>query len=271
VSQAAVAPERVPSLEVQGLEKHFGGLYALTGLDLDVLEGEIVSVIGPNGAGKSTLFNVVTGIYEPDEGDIRYRGQTLVGLRPHQIVRLGLARTFQSVRLFPNMTVLENAMVGQHCRTKSGVFGAILRTPGVRAEEERIRERAREALSFFGKRLAGYRQEQPAFTLSYANRRRLEMARAMATDPKLLLLDEPTAGMNPRETLELRDHIVRMRDELGFTVIVIEHDMRVVKGVSDRVIALDYGRKIAEGTYEEVANDPQVIEAYLGRGREDGA
>ena len=251
-------------LEVVGLQKHFGGLYALSGLDLDVREGEIVSIIGPNGAGKSTVFNVITGIYQPDDGDIRYRGRSIVGLRPHQIVRLGVARTFQSVRLFPNMTILENAMVGQHSRSKGGLFGSILRTPAVRGEEERIRERATEALSFFGKRLSGYRLEQPAFSLSYANRRRLEMARAMATDPKLLLLDEPTAGMNPRETLELRDHIVRMRDELGLTVIVIEHDMRVVKGVSDRVIACDYGQKIAEGTYEEVANDERVIEAYLG-------
>jgi ABC-type branched-subunit amino acid transport system ATPase component len=253
-----------PVLEVRGLQKHFGGLYALSGLDLEVREGEIVSVIGPNGAGKSTLFNVVTGIYEPDEGNIVYNGQHIAGLRPHQVVKLGIARTFQNVRLFPNMTILENAMVGQHCRTSAGLFGSILRTPAVRAEEERIRERASQALSFFGKRLSGYRQEQPAFALSYANRRRLEMARAMATDPQLLLLDEPTAGMNPRETLELRDHIVRMRDELELTVVVIEHDMRVVKGVSDRVVACDYGQKIAEGTYEEVANDERVIEAYLG-------
>ena len=251
-------------LEVVGLQKHFGGLYALSGLDLAVGEGEIVSVIGPNGAGKSTLFNVITGIYAPDEGDIRYRGQSIVGLRPHQVVKLGIARTFQSVRLFPNMTILENAMVGQHSRSRAGLFGAILRTPAVRAEEDRIRERATQALGFFGKRLSGYRLEQPAFSLSYANRRRLEMARAMATDPQLLLLDEPTAGMNPRETLELRDHIVRMRDELGLTLIVIEHDMRVVKGVSDRVIACDYGQKIAEGTYDEVAHDERVIEAYLG-------
>jgi branched-chain amino acid transport system ATP-binding protein len=251
-------------LEVSGLEKHFGGLYALSGLDIEVHAGEIVSVIGPNGAGKSTLFNVITGIYEPDEGDIRYRGQTIVGLRPHKIVKLGIARTFQSVRLFPNMTILENAMVGQHSRSKGGLFGSILRTPAVRDEEERIRERATRALAFFGKRLTGYRLEQPAFSLSYANRRRLEMARALATDPQLLLLDEPTAGMNPRETLELRDHIVRMRDELGITVIVIEHDMRVVKGVSDRVIACDYGQQIAEGTYDEVAHDERVVEAYLG-------
>ena len=251
-------------LEVRGLQKHFGGLYALSGLDMEVQEGEIVSVIGPNGAGKSTLFNVITGIYHPDEGDILYRGRSIVGLRPHQVVKLGIARTFQTVRLFPNMTILENAMVGQHCRSRGGLFGSILRTPAVRAEEERIRERAKEALSFFGRRLSGYREQQPAFALSYANRRRLEMARAMATDPQLLLLDEPTAGMNPRETLELRDHIVRMRDELGLTVIVIEHDMRVVKGVSDRVVACDYGQKIAEGTYEEVAHDERVIEAYLG-------
>ena len=251
-------------LEVRGLHKHFGGVYALSGLDMEVREGEIVSVIGPNGAGKSTLFNVVTGIYAPDEGDIRYLGTSIVGLRPHQVVKRGIARTFQNVRLFPNMTILENAMVGQHSRSKGGLFGSIFRTPGVREEERRIRERAAEALSFFGKRLSGYRLEQPAFSLSYANRRRLEMARAMATDPQLLLLDEPTAGMNPRETLELRDHIVRMRDELGLTLIVIEHDMRVVKGVSDRVIACDYGQKIAEGTYEEVAHDERVIEAYLG-------
>ena len=251
-------------LELTNVAKAFGGLYALSGLDLYVDQGEIVSVIGPNGAGKSTMFNVVTGLYAPDDGDVRFRGDSIVGLSPFRIARLGLARTFQTVHLFPNMTVLENAMVGQHCRGRSGVLGAVLRLPGTRREEERIRARAKESLEFFGSRLAGYRQGQPAFVLSYANRRRLEMARALATDPILVMLDEPTAGMNPRETLELRDHIVRMRDALGLTVLVIEHDMRVVKGVSDRVIALDYGRKIAEGSYEEVANDPQVIEAYLG-------
>jgi branched-chain amino acid transport system ATP-binding protein len=253
-----------PLLELRNVAKHFGGLYALSGLDMHVDPGEIVSVIGPNGAGKSTMFNVVTGLYAPDEGALLYGGQKLVGLAPNQITRLGIARTFQTVHLFPNMTVLENAMVGQHCRTKSGVFGAVFRPPSARREEDRIRQRAKEALDFFGSRLAGYRQEQPANVLSYANRRRLEMARAIATEPTLIMLDEPTAGMNPTETLELRDHIVRMRDALGFTVLVIEHDMRVVKGVSDRVIALDYGRKIAEGTYEEVANNPQVVEAYLG-------
>ncbi len=251
-------------LELDGVAKHFGGLYALSGLSLHVDAGEIVSVIGPNGAGKSTMFNVVTGLYEPDDGTIRFRGDEILGLAPNRITKLGIARTFQTVHLFPNMTILENAMVGQHCRTRSGVLGSVLRLPGARREEEQIRERARKALSFFGSRLAGYREDQPAFALSYANRRRLEMARALATDPQIVMLDEPTAGMNPRETLELRDHIVRMRDELGLTLLVIEHDMRVVKGVSDRVIALDYGRKIAEGTYDEVANDPQVIEAYLG-------
>jgi branched-chain amino acid transport system ATP-binding protein len=251
-------------LEVDDVVKSFGGIYALSGLEMHVDAGEIVSVIGPNGAGKSTLFNIATGLYEPDRGDVRFEAQSVVRLRPNQITRLGVARTFQTVHLFPNMTILENAMVGQHCRTRSGVVGSVLRLPGTRREEQRIRARARESLGFFGTRLAGYREEQPASALSYANRRRLEMARALATDPALVMLDEPTAGMNPRETLELRDHIVRMRDELGLTVLVIEHDMRVVKGVSDRVVALDYGRKIAEGTYDEVANDPQVIEAYLG-------
>jgi len=258
-----------PVLEVRGLKVQFGGLAALQGLDLTVEQGQIASVIGPNGAGKTTFFNVVSGLYAPNDGAILFNGQPIQGLAPHQVAKIGIARTFQTVHLFPNMTILENAMVGQHSRSKTGVFGAIFRTPSVRREEERIREKASEALAFFGTRLQGYRQGQPAFTLSYANRRRLEMARALATEPVLLLLDEPTAGMNPRETLELRDLIVRMRDELGHTVVLIEHDMRVVKGVSDRVFALDYGRKIAEGSYEDVANDPQVIEAYLGQRHEE--
>ena len=251
-------------LTVENLSKHFGGLYALNELSFSVDEHEIVSIIGPNGAGKSTVFNVMTGLYRPEGGDIVFGGESILDRAPSQIVRLGIARTFQNVKLFPNMTVLENAMVGQHCRSTSGVFGAVFRTPSQRREEARIRERATTALRFFGTRLAGYRQDQPAFVLSYANRRRLEMARALATEPSLLLLDEPTAGMNPRETLELRDHIKRMRDELHVTILVIEHDMRVVKGVSDRVIACDYGQKIAEGSYDEVANDEHVIEAYLG-------
>ena len=258
-----------PLLEVDGVTKRFGGLSALNELSFKVEDGEIVSIIGPNGAGKSTVFNVITGLYPPDKGDVLLRGQSIVGLSPNRITKAGIARTFQTVHLFPNMTVLENAMVGQHCRSRAGIFGSILRTSRVRAEETRIREFASDSLGFFGSRLAGYRQDQPAFALSYANRRRLEMARALATQPTIVLLDEPTAGMNPRETLELRDHIVRMRDELGLTVLVIEHDMRIVKGVSDRVIACDYGRKIAEGTYEQVANDEQVVEAYLGRRHEE--
>jgi branched-chain amino acid transport system ATP-binding protein len=251
-------------LEVQGVSKHFGGLYALSGLDVTVEEGEILSIIGPNGAGKSTVFNVITGLYAPDGGDVVFRGESIVGLTPNQITKLGIARTFQTVHLFPNMTVLENAMVGQHCRSRATIVGAILRTPATRREERRIRDGASTALAFFGSRLAGYRQDQPAFSLSYANRRRLEMARALATEPSLILLDEPTAGMNPTETLELRDHIVRMRDTLGLTILLIEHDMRVVKGVSDRVVACDYGKKIAEGSYDEVASHERVIEAYLG-------
>jgi len=252
-------------LQITGLKKRFGGLNALSDLELHVDEGEVVSVIGPNGAGKTTLFNMVTGLYEPDDGNIIFDGQGMVGLKPNQITRFGIARTFQTVHLFPNMTVLENAMVGQHSRTRSGLFGAIVRPPGTRREEERIREKAKEALAFFGTRLSGYRHDQPAASLSYANRRRLEIARAMATEPKLLLLDEPTAGMNPKETEEMTHLIARLGSERSYTIIVIEHDMRVVKGVSHRVIALDYGRKIAEGTYSEVASDDHVIEAYLGR------
>lgn len=255
--------------QCQGLVKNFGGLNAIDHLDIDVNEGEIVSVIGPNGAGKTTLFNLISGFYMPDEGDIVFDGRTIVGLSPDQITTQGIARTFQNVRLFPNLTILENVMVGQHSRGKSGVLATILRTPAYRAEEARIEQKAKEQLAFFGSRLVGYRMDQPAFVLSYANRRRLEIARAMATEARLLLLDEPAAGMNPRETAEIADVIRRLRDERGFTVLFIEHDMRVVKGVSDRVIAMDYGRKIAEGSYEEVANDERVIEAYLGRRRED--
>ncbi len=252
-------------LQIRGLVKRFGGLNAVDGVDLDVEPGEILSVIGPNGAGKTTLFNVVTGLYSPDGGSIRFDGHNLVGLKPSQICGLGIARTFQTVRLFANMSVLENAMVGQHSRSRSGVLGAVLRLPRTRAEERRVREQARSALGFFGSRLASYREEQPAFMLSYANRRRLEIARAMATNPKLILLDEPTAGMNPRETEEMTRLIGKLRDERGFTIVVIEHDMRLVKGVSDRVVALDYGRRIADGTYDEVASDERVIEAYLGK------
>jgi branched-chain amino acid transport system ATP-binding protein len=252
-------------LEIQELTKDFGGVRAIDQLDMHVDTGEIVSVIGPNGAGKTTLFNLITGMIPPDKGHITFEDHGLEGARPSQILALGVARTFQNVRLFPEMTVRENVMVARHCRTKSGVFSAIFKTPRFRREEEETRKRAEEALAFFGARLVSWRFDQPAMSLSYANRRRLEIARAMGSDPKLLLLDEPTAGMNPRETAELTQLVRQMRDEKGLTILFIEHDMRVVKGVSDRVIVLDYGRKIAEGPYDEVAHNEQVIEAYLGR------
>jgi branched-chain amino acid transport system ATP-binding protein len=251
--------------EIRGLTRDFGGVRAIDGLDLDVDDGEIVSVIGPNGAGKTTLFNLVTGMIPAGQGDIRFGGRSIVGLRPSQILELGIARTFQNVRLFPEMSVRENVMVARHCRTRSGMLKAIFRAPSFRREEQETRQRAEQALAFFGSRLIGWRFDTPARSLSYANRRRLELARAMASDPKLLLLDEPTAGMNPRETQELTELIQRLRDETGVTIILIEHDMRVVKGVSERVVVLDYGQKIAEGAYADVASNDRVIEAYLGR------
>lgn len=260
-------------LETAGLAKRFGGLNALSGVDFHINEGEIVSIIGPNGAGKTTFFNVVSGMYPPDDGMTMFRGENIAGLSSDQITKIGLSRTFQNVRLFPNMTVLENVMVAQHCRTKKSVLATLFRTPGYIREEAEIEERAKEILSFFGTRLHGYRWEQPALALSYANRRRLEIARAMATQPQVLLLDEPTAGMNPRETLELTELIGKLRDEKGFTIVVIEHDMRVVRDVSDRVVVLDHGVKLAEGSYDQISTDDRVIEAYLGRpaGEEAGA
>jgi ABC-type branched-subunit amino acid transport system ATPase component len=251
-------------LELKNVSKHFGGLTCIDGLDLHVDRHEIVSVIGPNGAGKTTLFNLITGLYGPDEGQILFEGRSLVGLEPHVIVGRGVARTFQSLRLFLNMTVKENVMAGAYVHTKAGIFQSILRTPKMRREEAEISRLAEERLSFFGERLMGYRWNQPAYVLSYANRRRLEIARATATQPKLLLLDEPAAGMNPVETHEITDLISKLRDDGGYTVLVIEHDMHVVEGISDRVIALDHGTKIAEGSYEEVATNARVVEAYLG-------
>ena len=259
-----------PMLEITGLEKGFGGLQALGGVDFHVDEGEVVSVIGPNGAGKTTFFNTITGFHTPDRGSIRFEGEDIGGLSPSQITKRGIGRTFQNVRLFPNMTVLENVMVAQHSRTSSGAWAAILATKGQRQEEEEIEERAKNVLGFFGSRLVGYRFDQPAFVLSYANRRRLEIARAMATQPRLLLLDEPTAGMNPRETRELTSLIGQLRSERGFTVVLIEHDMNVVRDVSDRVVVLDHGVQIFAGDYEDMIRDEDVMEAYLGRPAGEG-
>ena len=253
-----------PLLELRKISKSFGGLQVINELDLHVDEGEIVSVIGPNGAGKTTLFNLITGIYTPDSGDILLDGESLLGLYPHQITNRGVARTFQTLRLFLNMTVKENVMASQYGRTRSTVLEAILRLPRARREEREIARRAEEKLGFFGQRLVGYRWDQPAFSLSYANRRRLEIARAMATEPRILLLDEPAAGMNPVETQEITELIGKLRTDGGYTILVIEHDMHVVEGISDRVVALDHGVKIAEGSFEAVATDPRVVEAYLG-------
>jgi branched-chain amino acid transport system ATP-binding protein len=258
--------DEAPLLELEGVRLSFGGLQVVQGLDLEVREGEIVSVIGPNGAGKTTVFNLVTGVYRPEEGGVTLAGRSLVGVAPHEIAGLGVARTFQSIRLFLNMTVIENVMAATYGGTRAGLLESVLRTPRARREEREVRREAEELLRFFGQRLIGYRWDQPAYSLSYANRRRLEIARAMATKPRLLLLDEPAAGMNPAETHEITQLIGRLRDERGLTILVIEHDMHVVEGISDRVVALDHGVKIAEGDFDRVASDPAVVEAYLGRG-----
>ena len=252
-------------LDIDKLSVTFGGLHALKDLDFHVDEGEIVGVIGPNGAGKTTFFNMISGMVAPTSGEIKFEGQSLIGLDPNQVTQRGIARTFQNVRLFANMTILENVMVSQHCRTNANVFKTLLNSAGFRSEEKEIRERAIEILSFFGSRLVGYRLDQPASVLSYANRRRLEIARAMATQPKLILLDEPVAGMNPKESAELTGLIGRLRSEWGFTIVMIEHDMGVVRDVSDRVVCLDHGETLAQGSFEEVSTNPEVIEAYLGR------
>lgn len=254
----------MPLLELHHVSKHFGGLQVVNDLSFSVEPGEILSLIGPNGAGKTTILNLITGLYRPDSGEIRFGGSPIVGLEMHQITRGGIARTFQSLRLFLNMSVIENVMSAAFARTHANWFQIVLRTPGYRREEATIRQLAENKLAFFGERLIGYRFDQPAYSLSYANRRRLEIARAMMTEPKLLLLDEPAAGMNPNETQEVTALIGKLRDELDLTIVLIEHDMSVVGGISDRVIALDHGEKIAEGTYDAVATNPLVIEAYLG-------
>lgn len=251
-------------LEAIGITKQFGGLTAVSSVDFVIERGSICSLIGPNGAGKTTFFNMITGLYVPTYGKMVFDGQSIIGLKPDSVTKRGVGRTFQNIRLFANMTAIENVLVGQHSRLRAGIVGILLRTRAVVAEEAQARQRALELLDFVG--LGQARADELSKNLPYGDQRRLEIARALATDPKLLLLDEPTAGMNPQETADLTRLIRRVRDTLGVTVLLIEHDMKVVMDISEKITVLDHGAKIAEGSPEQVRTNEQVIEAYLGKG-----